>query len=76
MVKHSEVNGLHLAGAQPVAEANFSRGRQDAQSSPAGVWLGLALHVVQLQLEVKQHQTHKLLDLIDGEEPTRTLGGA
>lgn len=65
-----------LVWEQPVVDANVSRGRQDAQSSPAGVGLGPGRHIVQLQLEVEQHQTHKLLDLIDSKEPTRTLGGA
>lgn len=65
-----------LVGVQPVAKANVSRGWQDAQSCPPGVRLGTGRHVLQLQLEVEQYQTHKLLDLIDSKEPTRTFGGA
>lgn len=62
-------------GAQPVAEAYISRGQQDAQSGSARVRLGSARSVVQLQMEVEQHKTQELFDLVDGEESPGTHGG-
>lgn len=50
------------------------RWEQNSKSSPAGVHSGPGLTRLQFQVEVEQHETQELFDLIDGEVAAGTHG--
>lgn len=60
--------------AEPVAEADVGRWEQNSESSPAGVHCGPGLTRLQLQVEVEQHETQELFDLVEGEVAAGTHG--
>lgn len=53
---------------------DVGRWEQNSKSSPAGVHSGPGLTRLQFQVEVEQHETQELFDLIDGEVAARTHG--
>lgn len=53
---------------------DLGRWEQNSKSSPAGVHSGPGLTRLQFQVEVEQHETQELFDLIDGEVAAGTHG--